>query len=182
MNAHTSIGHEQRAKKIACPCCDYEFVLDELGRPRSGPQLRRYMALCKRAFDNWPHDHPERPEGFTDPHECRKWLEMKAGHFAIAWDQPLDGIPEPLVKTVIEACVRSVLVTAAAQKKRSRPVAFTKVIGGKRLLIYVSQSVAFDEMTHKQFTDHCAKMDALIFKHAGIEADGGYRRALEATS
>jgi hypothetical protein len=177
--AHKSHQHD----KVRCPSCAYEFSLDELGKPRSTPQLRRYMALCRKAFENWPSGHPERPQGFVDAHECRKWLEMKAGYATFVCEAQFDGeLPAAVMTAGMEAALRSVLVAATPRKtNRGRPVAFPK-IHGDRMLIFISQSVAYEEMTHKQFTDLATKVETLIYEHTGIDTDNGYRAALEATA
>lgn len=160
-------GHKA-ARRIACPCCDYEFTLDELDRPRSWPQLKRYMAICRRAFDNWRHGE----RTFADPHELRKWLEMQAGFKTLALEMPVSGINGSHLTFYLQAGIGAALA-ASTKKGRSRPVAFPIVHGGK-LYVFVSQSVAYEEMTHKQFTDLVGKVESKIYEHTGIDpSDNG---------
>lgn len=172
----TGIGHNRppAGKRIACPCCDYEFSLDELGRPRSWPQLKRYMAICRQAFDNWRHGD----RSFSDPHELRKWLEMQAGAKTLALEMPIQNINGNQLVFYLQAAIGAALV-ATTKKGRSRPVAFPTVHGNK-LYVFVSQSVAYEEMTHQQFTDLVSKVEAQIMAHTGIDPSGRGLHAIEA--
>ena len=59
-----------------CPHCGCDVTLKD--KKRSTPQLRRFFAVIRHAFANWPHSHAFQPK--TAEH-LRYWLEVQAGPF-----------------------------------------------------------------------------------------------------
>lgn len=61
-----------------CPTCGYDPPSAKPAKPRSLPMHRRYFAMIRFAFLNWPAQHDFRPD---DEHHLRRWLQCRAGHF-----------------------------------------------------------------------------------------------------
>ena len=60
---------------VTCPACSYRFS-ETLKVDRSTPEHRRYFAMIKAAFDNWPSGHQFQP---LDAAALRTFLQCRAG-------------------------------------------------------------------------------------------------------
>lgn len=49
-------------------------------KPRSIDQHKRFFAVVKAAFDNWPHAHKFQPD---NAEHLRAWLLVRAGHHTV---------------------------------------------------------------------------------------------------
>lgn len=56
--------------------------LDEPKHNRSTPQLRRFYAIIRAAYLNWPDSTPSGFRPHSEEH-LRRWLEMRAGLFTV---------------------------------------------------------------------------------------------------
>lgn len=149
----------------ACPYCGCDLPAPDGGKPRSYPQLKRYMALCRRAYENWPELHDVQ---FTNWHECRKWLEMKAGYRELVLQQPLMGIPEAKLVPFIQGAIMGVVRSKAGRKSR---VFAHSVIHRDVLYVYCSISVKYESMPHKDFCELSDKVERLIREITGVGAE-----------
>jgi len=113
-----------------CPECG--CVLDE-DKPRSLPQLRRYFAMIRAFYFHWPKSHGRQ---FTNETECRKWLQMKAGHREPGASIPLVGMPKERAMFLAEAVIRGAGSYADVEMQ------------GDTLIVYVPRSVAFGKLKH----------------------------------
>lgn len=137
-----------------CPHCGSD--LGEPGKGRSVPQHRRFFALCRAAFDQWP-EKAERQ--FTSAEELRKYFQMRAGYREIGAQIPLTGISRERAMLLAEASIRAAGAYAVP------------VIHGDTLVIFRPKSIAFDKLGHK---DACALFDdvaAFIATEIGVPAD-----------
>jgi hypothetical protein len=142
--------------KVQCPVCEHEFSPFEPGKPRSTPQHRRFFALCKAAFENWPESHDMQ---FTDATDCRKWLTMKAGWRHMASQSPIIGLKPELAVQIATLAMRAAGAHAVAQFHKGD------------LIIWVPKSIKFNIMPHQEF---CALSDAVsqvIEAETGIMCD-----------
>lgn len=147
----------------ACPFCECDLPATDGGKPRSYPQLKRYMALCKRAFKAWPETHEMQ---FANAYECRKWLEMKAGYRTLLLQQPLIGVSEAKLIPLISA---SVLATLRAHGGNNGFV--VPVTHKNTLYIWGSISVKYQKLPHKDFCELSDKVETLIREITGVGAE-----------
>jgi hypothetical protein len=145
-----------------CPVCESKLPVKG-GTPRSLAQHKRYFAIIKAAFQQWP----ERDE-FNDENDLRKYLQLQAGHGVVVAEIPLPGIKKEVARFV------------AAQAIKAAGEYAMPLVRGNNLRIVKPLSIAFDKMPHEEFcrlSDHvCAiiehrigvKVDDLIREHVNI--------------
>ena len=114
-----------------CPVCG--CAIDR--EPRSLAQLRRYFAMIRATFHHWPESHERQ---FASEEECRKWLQMKAGHREIGATIPLTGMSKERAMLLAEAAIRAAGSYAVP------------VIHGDTLAIWRPKSIAFSKLGHKE--------------------------------
>lgn len=138
-----------------CPACG--FVLDDAkGLPRSVPQLRRYFAMIRAAYHHWPERHERQ---FASEDECRKWLQMKAGHREIGATIPLTGMSKERAMLLAEAAIRAAGSYAVP------------VIHGDTLAIWRPKSIAFSKLGHKAACRLFDDVADVIRAETGIDPD-----------
>lgn len=123
---------------------------------RSVPQLRRFFSVVKAAWMHWPEAHPRQ---FANETDCRKYLQMKAGHREIASTVPLDSMSKEDALLVAEASIKAAGAYAVP------------VIHGDTLVIFKPKSIKFTKMTHQDFCKLNDEVDAVIFAEIGTEAE-----------
>jgi hypothetical protein len=124
--------------------------------PRSVPQLRRYFALIKAAFHHWPETHERQ---FASEEECRKWLQMKAGHREIGATIPLTGISKERAMLLAEASIRAAGSYAVP------------TIHGDTLVIHRPRSIAFGKLGHKAACVLFDEVASVIRAETGLDPD-----------
>jgi hypothetical protein len=126
------------------------------GKRRSIDQHKRYFAMIKKVFDNWPHSHEFQP---NDTEHLRKWLQVKAGYRTV---QEIDtSRTDPQAMKLMEATLRAAM-------KATSDYAWT-VVHGRKLYVVASRSIAFDKISHGEF---CALNDMVaevIERESGIK-------------
>lgn len=138
-----------------CPHCGGDLDVGT-GKPRSLEQHRRYFAVIRAVFHHWPEAHETQ---FGDETECRKWLQMKAGHREIGARIPLVGINRERAMLVVEAAIRAAGSYAVP------------VIHGFTLVVFKPKSIAFGKLDHKAFCKLNDEIDAVIKAETGLDAD-----------
>ncbi len=136
-----------------CPHCGYEIEAGD--KKRSVPHLRRYFALVRAAYHHWPETHDTQ---FSDETECRKWLQMKAGHREIGARIPLVGLNKDRAVALVEAAIRAAGSYAVP------------VMHGGDLVVFVPRSIAFGKLSHLAA---CALFDGVadvIRSETGMDA------------
>lgn len=149
----------QQPRQTTCPCCDYTW---EPGRPRSLPQHRRFFAIVKQAFDNWPESHDRQ---FASSDECRRWLVAKAGYRDTVLDVPLVAVRPDVIITIVSAALQA-----------CNPGAFAAVKGG-RLLVVRAKSIKFSSMRPQEFGALCDDVAAVVERETGIVVDEALQSA-----
>ncbi len=137
-----------------CPHCGCEIEASD--KRRSLPHLRRYFALIRAAYHHWPETHATQ---FSDETECRKWLQMKAGHREIGARIPLVGMNKDRAVALVEAAIRAAGSYAVP------------VMHGGDLVVFVPKSIAFGKLSHLAA---CALFDGVadvIKDETGMDAD-----------
>lgn len=135
-----------------CPHCHKNI------KGRSHAQHRRYFAIMKLAFDNWPESHEFQPD---DADHLRKWLQVKAGYRTV---QDIDiARTDPRSLTIMQA-------TLTAAMKATGDYAWIKP-HGKRMYVIASKSIAFDKMGPAEFGALCDDVARVIEQETGIKAD-----------
>lgn len=135
-----------------CPHCG------KGGKRRSIEQHRRYFAVIKHAFDNWPETHDFQPD---NPEHLRKWLQVKAGYRTV---QEIEvSRSDPRAMQIVESTLRAAM-------KATGDYAWT-VVHGKRLYVIASRSIAFDKMSHGEFCTLNNMVQEVIEHETGIKID-----------
>lgn len=135
-----------------CPHCGGDLT----NAKRSVPQHRRYFAMVRAYFHHWPENHETQ---FASEEECRKWLQMKAGHRVIAARIPLAGINKDKAAMIAEAAIRAAGSFAVP------------VVHGTDLVVFVPKSIAFGKLGHQSA---CALFDdvaAVAEAETGLNAE-----------
>lgn len=138
----------------ACPHCGCE--IERQGKPRSIDQHRRYFAIIRNVFSNWPETHDVQ---FADQTECRKWLQMKAGYREIALRMPVAGVKPELAAMIATAAMRSAGAHAVAVAHKGE------------LCVWRPTSIAFAKMGPAEFGKLCDDVSAAIEAETGIKVD-----------
>lgn len=135
-----------------CPHCG------KGGKRRSIEQHRRYFALCKLAFDNWPETHDFQPDNVE---HLRKWLQIKSGYRTVQEIEVARTDPQSL--KIMEATLRAAM-------KATSDYAWT-VTHGKKLYVIASKSIAFDKISHGEFCTLNNLVQEVIEAETGISTD-----------
>lgn len=139
-----------------CPHCLSPLEDDPKGAPRSLEQLRRYFALMRAVYFHWPESHEHQ---FSNVEECRKYLQMKAGHREIGASIPLSGMKPEKAMFLAEAAIR-------AAGSYALPV-----IHGSTLVVFVPKSIAFHKMGHAEFCALNREIDEVIREETGLDPE-----------
>lgn len=137
-----------------CPHCGCEIEASD--KRRSLPHLRRYFALIRAAYHHWPETHATQ---FSDETECRKWLQMKAGHREIGARIPLVGMNKDRAVALVEAAIRAAGSYAVP------------LMHGGDLVVFVPRSIAFGKLSHLAACDLFNSVADVIKAETGIDAD-----------
>lgn len=141
---------------IDCPHCGAEFDETPKRNKRSLPQHRRYFALIKAAYEHWPENNETQ---FTSAKECRKWLQMKAGHYKITARIPLAGMKPERAKMLAEAAIRAAGSYAVPE------------IRGDSLYVYSPLSIKIEALAHKRFCELNRTVEEIIAVNVGVTAE-----------
>ena len=141
---------------MTCPVCGYADKSS--GKPRSIEQHRRYFAMIKTAFDNWPERHERQ---FASAEELRSWLQMKAGAREVGATIPLTGMSKERAMLLAEAAIRGAGSWAMP------------IIHGDTLVIFKPKSVSFAKMPHADFCKLSDTVQDVIKAEAGIDIETG---------
>lgn len=137
-----------------CPNCG--TVLESRDVPRSVPQHRRYFGLIRAIFHHWPEAHERQ---FASEEECRKWLQMKAGHREVGASIPLTGMSKERAMLLAEAAIRAAGSYAVP------------VLHGDTLVIWRPKSISFDKLSHKAACRLFDEVSEVIRAETGIDPD-----------
>lgn len=149
-----SISDRARAKPKAvhCPCCHYD--LSGKTAPRSAEQLRRFFALMRVTFDNWPEGHERQ---FTTVDELRAFLTIKAGYREVGARVPLSGIRREQALFLAEAAIKGSGSNAIP------------VFHGGELIVFKPKSIAFANMEHREFCNLNDAVETVIEQETGLK-------------
>lgn len=139
---------------MKCQCCGCE--VDGSVRPRSLPQLRRYFALVRAAFQHWPETCEVQ---FAGEEECRRHMQMRAGWREVGARIPLVGVNPELTKMIVRQAI-------AGAKAHAWPV-----VHGRELVIWTPRSIAFHKMGPREFTELSDAVSVVIKDMTGLDAE-----------
>ncbi len=145
-----------------CPHCGCVLTEKDGGKPRSVEQIRRYFAMLKIAWTNWPETHAQQ---FASADEMRAWLQMKAGAREVGAQIPLSGMSKERAMLLAEAAIRGAGSFA------------WPVIHGDVLVIFRPKSISFAKMAHADFCRLSDDVQAVIADETGINLDDLMRAA-----
>ena len=142
-----------------CPHCGCEFTKKT---KRSSPQHRRFFAIIKAAFDQWPISYEFQPD---NPEHLRKWLICRAEFrtsqtIQLEW---ADG--QPALTELAVLAMREALGVAGAY-------AFVRpnTEGGK-VAIFQAKSIAHDQMGPHEFGVLSDAVGDIIEEIIGVPVD-----------
>jgi hypothetical protein len=145
-----------KVQRVCCPSCETTFDVNNVKRPRSVDQHRRFWKLITLSFSNWPETHEMQ---FTSVNDLRLYLTMAAGWREVAATIPLTGV-KPEV---------AVIVATAAMKAAGAHA--TAATGKGNLYIWVPKSIAFHKMGSQEFGLLNDAVSDVIARELGITAD-----------
>lgn len=91
-----------------CPACgvvlDAHVLSSKPGKPRSYDHLKRYMALCRAAYDHWPEAETFQPKNVA---HLRYFLEMKAGFCEVTKTIRCESVDPDHLVSILTAVLRS---------------------------------------------------------------------------
>ena len=134
--------------------------MDSNGKRRSLQQHKRYFALMKAAFDQWPERSRSRFRPDSEDH-LRKWLQCKAGHRTLVEvDVPAtDPRTMEIVKTAVAAAMAA-----------TRDHAWVTQYNGK-VAVVASKSINFETLSHRDFDALSRAVENIIKAETGIEPE-----------
>lgn len=137
-----------------CPVCGYHDK--GKGKPRSVDQIRRYFAMLRSAFENWPESHEQQ---FASQEEFRAWVQMKAGAREVGASIPLSGMSKERAMLLAEAAIRGAGSYA------------WPVLHGDVLVIFRPKSIAFSRMPHDEFCRLSDEVQGIIEAETGMSME-----------
>ncbi|HXF89550.1 MAG TPA: hypothetical protein VNK48_14435 [Xanthobacteraceae bacterium] len=140
-----------RAKGERCPACGAKKVT-----PRSLEQHRRFFAIVRALYHHWPETHERQ---FASEEECRKWIQMRAGHFEVGASIPLTGMPKERAVLLAEAAIRAAGSYAEV------------ILNGNVLVVLTPKSIAFDKLGHKEFCVLNEAVAEVILAETGLNVE-----------
>lgn len=88
---------------ITCVHCGAEFEPPKKAQ-RSYPQLKRFFALMRAAFNHWPEKHDFQPRSVE---HLRYWLEVQAGHCEIVKTIRCETVDPAQLTAVLTAVLKA---------------------------------------------------------------------------
>lgn len=145
--------------EIACPHCGAHFEPPKAsGKPRSHPQLKRFHALMRAAFNHWPEAQTEfRPR---NKEHLRYWLEKEAGHFEVVKTIICKQADDPKRLTAV---LTAVLATASDDNL------FVEV-EGLSVVVKRAVSISYDALAHMSACALFGQIDDVL-KSLGLDPD-----------
>lgn len=144
-------------EQITCPDCGSVFDLAPRGKPRSGPQLRRFMSVCQAAFAHWPEKHAFRPSNWE---HLRYFLEKEAGYFHVVKTIRCETVKAQHLAEVLKA------VMSASDDYRMFIEVDDNAVVVKRV-----DSIAYRKLPHLSACALFNDVDEVIHKELGVHPD-----------
>lgn len=138
----------------SCPECGVVLT-----KHRSGPDHRRFFALIRKAFDQWPETHEFTPD---NPEHLRAWLTCKAGYR----DSTPIHLPEEATESMrvlfrlgLEAAIRAANGYAFVTPYRDA------------VAVHTPKSIAWDKLNQREFGALRTAVEDVIKAEIGLDAD-----------
>lgn len=147
--ATAGVAHN-RPKAKCCAVCGTPYGDDG----RSVPHLRRFFAMLRRVYENWPESHDRQ---FASADEMRAFLLIKAKHRVLSASIPLQGVNKDRAMMLVEAAFRA-----------AGSYAFATPHGGN-IVIFKPKSIAFAKLSHLQAVGIFQDVEDVIKAETGID-------------
>lgn len=135
-----------------CPHCG------KGGKRRSVDQHRRYFAMCKLAFDNWPEAHEFQPD---NAEHLRKWLLKEAGHRTVTEVRVSRTDPQSMK-----------IARAAAEAAMDAVGDYCWVVPhNKKIYVVAAKSIAFEKCPHAEFLAVNEAVQTVLERELGVRID-----------
>ncbi len=146
--------------EVDCPHCGGCFGWLPHGeqKPRSPEQLKRFMLMCKLAYQAWPDWHGTQ---FNNAQECRYWLTMKCGQEYRDVKNRISLLGMNRQQAMFIA--RAVIAGTGAYQIAS--------LEGSDIVFYEAKSVAVMQMGHRKFNYLNTLMAETILAEAKLSVD-----------
>jgi hypothetical protein len=137
-------------RKIAC-CPECGALLF---KARSVPDLRRFFAVLRKTYDNWPHAVDFQPD--SEDH-LRGYLLVQAGHRHVEFLPYPEGCDNQAVKALFRMAVEAAF--AAMDRRRSHAELRVSQSGVE---VITPRSIAFEALTQKEWGPIRESVEAVI--------------------
>ena len=128
---------------------------DEMSKPRSLDQHRRFFGMIAAVHSHWPESHRFQPD---NAEHLRAWILVRAGHHTVKTFF-LDGDADEFARVIP-------IVTATMLGKHS----WCRSLGNE-LHVCVPESIAFDKMEHQAFCKLNGDVDEVIRAETGLDPE-----------
>lgn len=139
---------------LECPHCGVVLT-----KNRSGPDHRRFFALIKAAFDQWPENHDFTPDSAE---ALRAWLTCKAGYrnsTPVMLPDEADDHMKLLFRLGIESSIRAAGGVAFVVPYRDG------------VAVISPKSIAWDKISQKDFGAVRSAVEDVIKAETGLDPD-----------
>lgn len=151
-----------------CPHCG--GVLETHKKVRSLPDHRRFFALIRAAFEQWPLNHEFQP---LSAEHLRAWLLCKVRYHQIEMidvgTDIFDGLDAD-TKALVDFVVRSAVHRSIEAATRESGFAFDKPYGSG-IAIFRPKSIDFESMDQKDFGELRQAVEEVIESIIGVDAE-----------
>ena len=137
-----------------CPTCGAKTT-----KPRSEADHRRFFALIRAAFDQWPEGHDFQPDSAE---HLRAWLLCKAGYRNCTTIPIEDDAPPAVGKLAILAIEAAI--------KAARTHAFPR-LHGHGIAVFSAKSIAWNTLSQKDFGPLRQAVEDVISAEIGVDAE-----------
>lgn len=148
-----------KGAECTCPECGAVFETATPKKERSAPHLRRFHALIRAAYFQWPEQHPEMPRPRSES-RFRYWLEMKAGFFDVVKMVRVESMDADKLYHLL-----------CAMLKHSDDEKLFLDIDGNLITEMKTRSISYGAMGHNEFAALAQAVEEIIEAELGVSAD-----------
>lgn len=142
----------------SCPACGYIA-----GKSRSTADHRRFFAVIRAAFQNWPENHEFQPD---DAEHLRAWLLCRAGYRDVTTIPVPSDMPPSVVRLITLATEASI---KAAKSKGAAVHAFVRP-GEHAVAVFSAKSIDFNTLDQREFGRVRDAVEAVIAAELHVTA------------
>jgi hypothetical protein len=145
-----------KPQRVCCPNCETTFDVNNVGKPRSVEQHKRFWGIVHAAWHYWPDQHEKQ---FASANDLRVWLTMKAGWRDLASKTSIVGMRADAIVPVVQAAIKAAGNNARVTSHKGQ------------LCVWTPKSIRFDKMRHMEFVALNQSVEDVIKSELGITGD-----------